>query len=36
VRDLVIDRAAFDDWAAAYRERLRAEGSADAERASRA
>jgi len=35
LRDLVIDRAAFDDWAAAYRERLRAEGSVDAERAAR-
>jgi len=29
VRDLFIDRAAFDDWAGRYRERLRAEGSID-------
>ena len=29
VRDLVIDRPAFDAWAAQYRERLRAEGSQD-------
>lgn len=35
LRDLVIDRAAFDDWAEGYRERLRAEGSVDAERALR-
>ncbi|MBI5722004.1 MAG: YdiU family protein [Burkholderiales bacterium] len=33
VRDLFIDRAAFDAWAARYGERLRAEGRADAERA---
>ena len=32
VRDLVIDRAAFDAWAVAYRARLRAEGSRDEER----
>jgi len=32
IRDLFIDRAAFDDWALRYRERLRAEGSVDAER----
>jgi uncharacterized protein YdiU (UPF0061 family) len=32
VRDLVIDRAAFDGWAARYRERLRAEGSDDTSR----
>ena len=32
VRDLFIDRAAFDAWAQRYRERLRAEGSVDAER----
>jgi uncharacterized protein YdiU (UPF0061 family) len=35
VRDLVVDRAAFDDWAVAYRARLRREGSVDAERAAR-
>jgi serine/tyrosine/threonine adenylyltransferase len=29
VRDLVIDRAAFDAWAVRYRERLRAEHSDD-------
>ncbi len=33
VRDLFVDRIAFDDWAAAYRERLRQEGTPDAERA---
>jgi uncharacterized protein YdiU (UPF0061 family) len=33
VRDLFIDREAFDAWAAAYRERLRAENSDDAARA---
>jgi len=33
VRDLFIDRAAFDHWALAYRQRLQAEGSVDAERA---
>jgi uncharacterized protein YdiU (UPF0061 family) len=32
VRDLVIDRPAFDAWAATYRARLRAEGSDDAAR----
>nr|WP_313177576.1 YdiU family protein [Massilia sp.] len=32
VRDLFIDRAAFDGWAERYRERLRAEGSVDAAR----
>ncbi len=32
IRDLFIDRAAFDDWAVRYRERLRMEGSMDAER----
>lgn len=32
VRDLFIDRAAFDAWAARYAQRLRAEGSVDAER----
>ena len=32
VRDLFIDRAAFDAWAERYRERLRAEGSDDAAR----
>jgi uncharacterized protein YdiU (UPF0061 family) len=35
VRDLVIDRPAFDDWAAKYRARLRAEGSDDAARRAR-
>ncbi len=35
VRDLVIDRAAFDAWAAQYRQRLAAEGSDDAARAAR-
>ncbi|HQR72826.1 MAG TPA: YdiU family protein [Burkholderiaceae bacterium] len=35
VRDLVIDRAAFDVWAQTYRERLTREGSIDAERAAR-
>lgn len=35
VRDLFIDREAFDAWAALYRERLRAEDSADTERATR-
>ena len=33
VRDLFVDRAAFDAWAARYAARLRAEGSIDAERA---
>jgi uncharacterized protein YdiU (UPF0061 family) len=32
VRDLVIDRAAFDAWAARYRARLRQEGSKDGPR----
>jgi len=32
VRDLFLDRAAFDDWAVRYRERLRAEGGVDAAR----
>ena len=32
IRDLFIDRAAFDAWAVRYRERLRAEGSQDATR----
>jgi uncharacterized protein YdiU (UPF0061 family) len=32
LRDLVIDRAAFDAWAARYRSRLRQEGSVDARR----
>ena len=32
IRDLFIDRAAFDAWAVRYRERLRAEGSDDAAR----
>ena len=35
VRDLFMDREAFDAWAARYAERLRAEGSLDAERAER-
>ena len=35
VRDLFVDREAFDAWALRYAERLRAEGSIDAERASR-
>jgi serine/tyrosine/threonine adenylyltransferase len=35
VRDLVIDRAAFDAWAARYRERLRADHSDDHERRAR-
>ncbi len=35
VRDLVIDRAAFDTWAERYRARLSAEGSVDPERAQR-
>ena len=35
VRDLMADRAAFDEWAARYRTRLRAEGSNDEERAQR-
>ena len=32
LRDLFLDRAAFDAWAARYRERLQLEGSQDAER----
>ena len=32
LRDLFIDRAAFDAWAGAYRQRLRGEASVDAER----
>jgi uncharacterized protein YdiU (UPF0061 family) len=32
LRDLFIDRAAFDDWAVRYRARLRLESSVDAER----
>jgi serine/tyrosine/threonine adenylyltransferase len=35
VRDMMIDRAAFDEWAGRYRVRLRAEGSNDNERAQR-
>jgi serine/tyrosine/threonine adenylyltransferase len=35
VRDLVVDRAAFDVWAEAYRSRLAAEDSIDSERAVR-
>jgi serine/tyrosine/threonine adenylyltransferase len=35
VRDLVIDRAAFDTWAVSYRARLALEASVDAERAAR-
>ena len=35
VRDLFLDRAAFDAWAERYRDRLGAEGSVDAERAQR-
>ena len=35
VRDLMIDRTSFDAWAERYRERLRAEGSIDGERAQR-
>jgi uncharacterized protein YdiU (UPF0061 family) len=35
VRDLVIDRTAFDAWAAKYRARLGAEGSDDADRRAR-
>jgi len=33
VRDLFVDRIAFDDWVTAYRERLRQEGTPDAGRA---
>ncbi|HEY1393872.1 MAG TPA: protein adenylyltransferase SelO family protein, partial [Methylibium sp.] len=35
VRDLFLDRAGFDAWAATYARRLRAEASIDAERALR-
>src|SRR6185295_9371731 len=35
VRDSFVDRDAFDRWAARYKERLRAEGSRDEERAER-
>ncbi len=35
VRDLFIERAAFDDWAARYATRLQREASVDAERAAR-
>jgi uncharacterized protein YdiU (UPF0061 family) len=35
VRDLFVDRAAFDAWALRYAQRLEAEGSSDAERATR-
>jgi uncharacterized protein YdiU (UPF0061 family) len=35
VRDLVVDRAAFDAWATGYRARLAREASVDAERAAR-
>ena len=35
VRDLFLDRVAFDGWAPRYRDRLRAETSVDAERAER-
>jgi uncharacterized protein YdiU (UPF0061 family) len=35
LRDLFLDRAALDAWAARYRERLRSEGSRDAERKQR-
>ncbi|WOB10521.1 protein adenylyltransferase SelO [Piscinibacter gummiphilus] len=35
VRDMFLDRPAFDAWAQAYGARLRAEGSVDAERAQR-
>ncbi|MET0336087.1 MAG: protein adenylyltransferase SelO, partial [Rhizobacter sp.] len=35
VRDMFLDREAFDAWAAGYGARLRAEGSVDAERALR-
>jgi uncharacterized protein YdiU (UPF0061 family) len=35
VRDLVVDRPAFDAWAAQYRRRLVAEGSNDSERSAR-
>ena len=32
LRDLFLDRAAFDDWEGRYRQRLRSEGSKEAER----
>ncbi len=35
VRDMMIDRAAFDSWAERYRARLQAEDSIDGERAQR-
>ena len=35
LRDLFLDRTAFDAWAVRYRERLRSEGSRDAERKQR-
>jgi uncharacterized protein YdiU (UPF0061 family) len=35
VRDLILDRPAFDAWAARYRDRLRQENSVDAERRER-
>lgn len=35
LRDLFLDRAAFDAWAERYQQRLRAEGSVDIERAAR-
>lgn len=35
LRDLFLDRTAFDAWATRYRERLRSEGSDDAERQQR-
>ncbi len=35
LRDFFLDREAFDGWAGRYKERLRAEGSQDAERAVR-
>ncbi|HZA96110.1 MAG TPA: YdiU family protein [Burkholderiaceae bacterium] len=35
VRDLIVDRIAFDEWSDRYRARLRAEGSIDNERAQR-
>ena len=35
IRDLFVDRAAFDDWATGYRARLRRENSRDGERSAR-
>ena len=35
LRDLFLDRPAFDDWAGRYRQRLLSEGSKDAERSTR-